>query len=332
VVNSLSSLAHPVWIAEASHVSHTSLVEPRIGRFSYDISEQCIIDCSACPQYWWGGLLAEDHLVFSGPHQHIFNTMATLVARECEGLHPSKIWLITTLRAFGLCMNPISVYVCFTHDDRLLAYVYEVSNYPWGEMIPYVLDAREQRQSTPDTNELTVERKFRKGLHVSPWHPHPLERPDQYYQTKITLTRDPTKQRPFSHLHISLDLYDGPLQLFSSTWSIGRLMFRFPRPMPVALQTTSRILRQAANIHAAGRSMYTNVTNVSPPVAIQTTILSTVITWALMRGLPTSFATVLLMMAIFCGRFVFADIPLVRDIVYGWLVVALLRFIGGSEQ
>lgn len=52
------------------------------------------------------------------------------------------IRLLTHLRYFGYCFNPLSVYFCFDpEDEHLEAVVAEVSNTPWGERHCYVLPA-----------------------------------------------------------------------------------------------------------------------------------------------------------------------------------------------
>ena len=53
--------------------------------------------------------------------------------------------LLTQLRSFGHCFNPVSFYYCFdAAGEQLEAVVAEVTNTPWGERHAYVL-ARERR-------------------------------------------------------------------------------------------------------------------------------------------------------------------------------------------
>jgi hypothetical protein len=59
------------------------------------------------------------------------------LAEQKTGRRPQgPIRLLTHLRYFGYCINPISIYYCFTPDgaeiDTLVA---EVTNTPWGERI-----------------------------------------------------------------------------------------------------------------------------------------------------------------------------------------------------
>lgn len=76
------------------------------------------------------------------------------------------IRLLTNLRYFGYCINPISCYYCFSGDDdsdteQLQAILIEVTNTPWGEKTHYVLDLR--NYSPRDQID------FKKLMHVSPF-------------------------------------------------------------------------------------------------------------------------------------------------------------------
>jgi len=75
---------------------------------------------------------------------------------------PGPIRLLTHLRSFGHCFNPVSFYYCFARGgERLEAIVAEVTNTPWGERHAYVL---------PRGGESTVlGGSFDKALHVSPF-------------------------------------------------------------------------------------------------------------------------------------------------------------------
>ena len=79
------------------------------------------------------------------------------LGRRPEG----AVRMLTHLRYFGYCFNPISLYYCFAADGRELeTVVAEVSNTPWGERHCYVIPARDSRISRY---------RNRKELHVSPF-------------------------------------------------------------------------------------------------------------------------------------------------------------------
>jgi DUF1365 family protein len=81
---------------------------------------------------------------------------------ELTGSPPAgPIRLLTQLRSFGLCFNPVSFYYCLDaageHVDSVLA---EVTNTPWGERHAYVLNR---------AGEGVITGSFTKELHVSPF-------------------------------------------------------------------------------------------------------------------------------------------------------------------
>jgi hypothetical protein len=70
--------------------------------------------------------------------------------------------LLTNLRSFGHCFNPVSFYYCFEPDgDTLGAVLAEVTNTPWGERHAYVLHRSAQGS--------VVRGDSAKALHVSPF-------------------------------------------------------------------------------------------------------------------------------------------------------------------
>jgi hypothetical protein len=80
------------------------------------------------------------------------------VVETRTGLRPNgPIRVLTQLRSFGHCFNPISFYYCFDGGGCVQAVVAEVTNTPWGERHAYVLPAGDE------------EADFDKALHVSPF-------------------------------------------------------------------------------------------------------------------------------------------------------------------
>jgi DUF1365 family protein len=83
---------------------------------------------------------------------------------ERTGERPAgPIRVLTQLRSFGHCFNPVSFYYCFdAAGERLEAVVAEVTNTPWGERHAYVLGAG-------DASGRVVNEQFEKAMHVSPF-------------------------------------------------------------------------------------------------------------------------------------------------------------------
>lgn len=80
------------------------------------------------------------------------------VERELGARPHGPVRLLTNLRSFGLCFNPVSFYYCFDEaGERLQAVLAEVTNTPWGERHSYVVPGGSGR--------------MQKRLHVSPFMP-----------------------------------------------------------------------------------------------------------------------------------------------------------------
>ena len=78
-----------------------------------------------------------------------------VVAARTGRAPDGPIRVLTHLRSFGHCFNPVSFYYCFAADgERLEAVVAEVTNTPWGERHAYVVGGELEKQ-----------------LHVSPFMP-----------------------------------------------------------------------------------------------------------------------------------------------------------------
>lgn len=93
------------------------------------------------------------------------------LVRERTGFQPAgPIRLLTHLRYWGYCMNPVSFYYCFdTAGERLEAVVAEVHNTPWGERHCHVLDCR------GGDDDRAFAFAFGKEFHVSPFMPMDLD-------------------------------------------------------------------------------------------------------------------------------------------------------------
>ncbi len=87
------------------------------------------------------------------------------LVRERTGERPEgPVRVLTQLRSFGHCFNPVSFYYCFGEDgSRVEAVVAEVTNTPWGERHAYALTR------APETSANVIRGESEKVLHVSPF-------------------------------------------------------------------------------------------------------------------------------------------------------------------
>ncbi len=84
--------------------------------------------------------------------------------QSLTGSRPSgPVRLLTQLRSFGHCFNPVSFYYCIGGDGRRVeAVLAEVTSTPWGERRCYAL-------RPVDDGVRLLGASFRKELHVSPF-------------------------------------------------------------------------------------------------------------------------------------------------------------------
>ena len=111
----------------------------------------------------------EDHM--GDPNQPLDEAVRELV-REQTGRRPEgPVRLLTHLRYFGYCFNPVSFYYCYHADgEALSAIVAEVNNTPWGERHCYVLDTKGQ-----PGGQQPWRHSPQKMMHVSPFMPMDID-------------------------------------------------------------------------------------------------------------------------------------------------------------
>ena len=113
------------------------------------------------------------------------------------------IRLLTHLRYFGYCMNPVSFYYCYdAADGRLETIVAEITNTPWGERHQYVLPV------APDSPPFK-RFEFDKRFHVSPFMPMDM----QYHWNFNT---------PARRLVVHMQNFEGGRFIFDATLGLER--------------------------------------------------------------------------------------------------------------
>ncbi|MGZ4165838.1 MAG: DUF1365 domain-containing protein [Solirubrobacteraceae bacterium] len=129
------------------------------------------VDLAELPSLLGGRLLARgpgpvrfrrrDYL---GPASVPLDTAVRDRVAELAGQRPEgPIRLLTQLRSFGLCFNPVSFYYCFDPlGEELECVLAEVTNTPWGERHSYLLSDRAPGSAV-------LRGRFDKELHVSPF-------------------------------------------------------------------------------------------------------------------------------------------------------------------
>jgi DUF1365 family protein len=91
------------------------------------------------------------------------------VRDKVENVHGQRptgpIRMLTHLRYFGHCFNPVSFYYCYDAEDTRVEYIIaEITNTPWGDRHSYVL-AEQQNEG----EGIRKRYRFNKDFHVSPF-------------------------------------------------------------------------------------------------------------------------------------------------------------------
>jgi DUF1365 family protein len=125
-----------------------------------------------------------------------------VVAARTGARPEGPIRLLTHLRYFGYCMNPVSFYYCFDKTGGTLqTIVAEITNTPWGERHQYVLDV------VPG-GDLRLKRfEFAKDFHVSPFMPMDLK-----YRWCFN--------QPAQRLFVNMRNFNGAAQIFDATLNL----------------------------------------------------------------------------------------------------------------
>ncbi len=144
-----------------------------------------------------------DHL--GDPSRPLDQEVRDLVLARAGFRPAGAVRLLTHLRYWGYCMNPVSFYYCHSAGgERVEAIVAEVHNTPWGERHCYVLDCRSG--AAPGAGWTF---RLPKEFHVSPFMPMDVE-----YVWHLT--------PPGPDLAVRMENHIGGLKVFDATMSLRR--------------------------------------------------------------------------------------------------------------
>ena len=147
-------------------------------------------------------LKREDHL--GDPARPLAESVRDLVAQHTGRRPTGPIRLLTHLRYFGYCFNPVSFYYCFDEQEQLQTIVAEVNNTPWGEQHCYVLDG-----GGPVGDAGMRRFALRKQMHVSPFMPMDID-----YDWRFS--------QPLDALSVHMQNMRGADKLFDATLAMTR--------------------------------------------------------------------------------------------------------------
>lgn len=159
------------------------------------------------------------------------------------------IRVLTHLRYFGHCFNPVSFYYCYdAAGERVTAVIAHVTNTPWGERHAYVMpvDERSDHGTTA-----VLPGRFAKALHVSPlmgmdhtydWR---LSEPGERLSVHIESTRDGGERA-----------FDATLSLRRHEMTPGELRRALLRYPALTMRLSARIYAHALRLRLRGASYH----------------------------------------------------------------------------
>jgi uncharacterized protein len=148
---------------------------------------------------------------YGNPQKPLKDEIRALV-HAATGQYPRGFTaMLTNMRYFGLCFNPVTFYYCFEADGvTLQAIITHITNTPWGEDYAYVHDyADEDKQIKETKNGKITAFKLDKKFHVSPFMPMDID-----YDWAF---RNEAKQ-----ILVHMKNYKNNVQLFNATLALER--------------------------------------------------------------------------------------------------------------
>ncbi len=183
---------------------------------------------------------------YHGPPEVPLETSIRASVRERTGVAPTgPIRMLTHMRYFGHCFNPVTFYYCY--DDsatRVETVVAEIENTPWGERHAYVLPAPDDQESS------TLKFGFEKDFHVSPFQDMDLRYDWRFLEPSDRLA---VHMKSFEDSKLS---FDATLSLRREEISTSALLRKLARYPFLTLQVLAAIYGQAARLKLKGFRFY----------------------------------------------------------------------------
>lgn len=113
---------------------------------------------------------------YGNPAKSLKIEISDLITAVTDHSPRGPIRMLTNMRYFGHCFNPVTFYYCFERDGKTLqAIVTHITNTPWGEDYAYVHDFSSEKVVKKTRNGEITAFKLHKDFHVSPFMPMDIE-------------------------------------------------------------------------------------------------------------------------------------------------------------
>ena len=173
--------------------------------------------------------------------ESVRNTIYKEAGKKIDG----PIRILTHLRYFGYCFNPVSFYYCFDKSDKNIEIIMaEVTNTPWQERHSYIISEK--------NNNKNLVAKLKKEFHVSPFWGM-----DHNYEWLFT--------QPKEKLYVNMKNFLNKNKVFDATLNLERLelnkknlikqLIRFPF---ITINIVFKIHWQAAKLWIKGAPFFTH--------------------------------------------------------------------------
>jgi DUF1365 family protein len=246
-------------------VRHRRLGEPR-DEFRYPLF-MAYVDLDELPELFDGSMLwsarraapawfrRADYL--GDPHTPLREAVGELVLARTGIVLDGPIRLLTHLRYFGHCFNPVSFYYCYdAAAQHVRAVVAHVTNTPWGERHAYVMAVDGEHGVR---GSAVMRAQFAKALHVSP-----LMGMEHTYDWRLS--------EPSERLSVHIEsIRDGGKPVFDATLSLcrseinarelRRMLTRYPL---LTLRLTARIYAHALRLKLRGATYHPHPGRAAP--------------------------------------------------------------------
>jgi DUF1365 family protein len=198
-------------------------------------------------------LRRKDHL--GDPAVFIDEAVRQLVAERVGARPTGPIRLLTHLRYFGHCFNPVSFFYCYDPTGQMVeTIVAEVTNTPWRERYCYVLPEILNENRPPWKRY-----RLPKAFHVSPF-------------VDMNVDYDWRFREPDERIQVHMEDYVAGNKLFDATLSLHRrpitgvnlwrVLVRYPL---MTVQVVAKIHWQALRLYRKGAPFFVHPTKRRPP-------------------------------------------------------------------